>query len=69
VNVIAISMIILIALVILYQHFQRRIETVNNNIKKVSKKNYQLQFNLSLSDELSDTEEEVSRLADELRKN
>jgi hypothetical protein len=69
VNFIAISLIILIALTILYQHFQRRVTALNTNIKRVLKKDYQLQFNLSASDELTDTEEEIAKLADELRKN
>lgn len=68
INFLAISIIIIIALTILYQQIQTRLASVHANIRKVAKKDYQLQFDLSKEDELSDTEEEVSRLADELRK-
>lgn len=67
-NLLAIAGIILIALGVLYQHFQTRLQSVNANLKNVSQKNYHLQFDLSTQDELSSTEEEISRLADELRK-
>jgi len=68
VNSIAIGLVIIIAFKILYQQFSERIQAVNKNIQRVGKKEYNLQFDLSISDELSETEEEVSRLADEARK-
>jgi hypothetical protein len=69
VNFFALGMIIVVFLTVLFQQLHRRLDSINSNITKVSKKNYQLQFDLSIMDEFSDTEEEVSRLADELRKN
>ncbi len=67
-NFFAISIIILLALHILYLKFQQRLVAINGNIRKVSQKDYSLRFDLSTNDELSTTEEEVARLADELRK-
>lgn len=68
-NFLAITIILLVAFQVLYSHFIKRLAQVNDNIHKLSEKDYHLKFNLSLDDELSSTEEEVSRLADELRKN
>jgi len=67
-NLITISIITLLILNVLFTKFQGRITAVNVNIRKVSHKDYHLQFDLSANDELSPTEEEVSLLADRLRK-
>ena len=67
-NFLAISIIILLTLHVIYLHFQARLAGVNANIRKVSQKDYQLKFDLAKDDELSPAEEEVARLADELRK-
>lgn len=67
-NFIFISIIILLILNVLYQGFRSRLAAVNMNIRKISHKDYHLNFDLSKNDELSSTEEEISRLADHLRK-
>lgn len=67
-NLLVISIIILLTLHVLWLKFQDRLSAVNANIRKISEKDYILKFNLSREDELTPTEEEVSKLADEMRK-
>lgn len=52
----------------LWRQFLTRRSAINSNIVKVSKMDFQLRFDLSTNDELSSIEEEISRLADKLRK-
>jgi len=67
-NFLWIEIIIILTLHVLGIKSQGRLSAVNGNIRKISEKNYILQFNLSREDELTPVEEEVSRLADEMRK-
>ncbi len=53
---------------IMWKQFRARISAININIRKVSHKDYKLHFDLSTLDEFSETEEEISRLTDRLRK-
>ena len=69
VNFVILLLMLLVGFSVIYRNFTKRITNVNSNIRKVSNKDYHLNFDLSKEDELSSVEEEVSRLADELRRN
>jgi hypothetical protein len=68
-NFIVLLFIILIGFTTLFKQVRLRLESVNANIQKIAQKDYQLQFDLSNQDELTDIEEELLRLIDETRKN